>query len=307
MLGEDICDPYGGAFKVTKGLSNKFPDRIINTPISEAAITGIAIGMALKNNIVFLEIMFGDFLTLCFDQINNQLSKIITFNNKKFGKLIIRTAMGGRRGYGSTHSQTLDKQFLGIPNLQVVALNYFSDVNRLYRTLIENECGATLLIENKDLYSLRPYSYTKDYELLKSNETLPTYIFKPAGREPQILIVCYGGTSVICSNVVKKLYSEHDLSVACFVPTKIYPFKLSEQLKPLAFSAILFVEEGPLYCGISAEFIAQLAESYTDLQKTKVMRIGPSETIIPAAKRLEKKHFWDEDTIVTAALNLAKK
>jgi len=69
LLGEDIGDPYGGAFKVTKGLSSKYPEQIISTPMSESALTGICIGMALNGYKPILEIMFGDFITLCADEI----------------------------------------------------------------------------------------------------------------------------------------------------------------------------------------------------------------------------------------------
>ena len=107
VLGEDIIDPYGGAFKVTKGLSTAFPSRVINTPISEASITGFATGLAIKGYKPILEIMFGDFITLCTDQIVNGASKFRWMYGEQFSvPLIIRTPMGGRRGYGSTHSQT---------------------------------------------------------------------------------------------------------------------------------------------------------------------------------------------------------
>ena len=75
LLGEDIVDPYGGAFKVTRGLSLQFPDRVIATPISESALTGLAGGMAMRGLRPVLEIMFGDFLTLCFDQLLNHAAK----------------------------------------------------------------------------------------------------------------------------------------------------------------------------------------------------------------------------------------
>ena len=101
VLGEDILDPYGGAFKVTKGLSTVFPDRVLTTPISEAAITGFSTGLAIRGYKPILEIMFGDFITLCTDQIINGASKFKWMYGDKFSvPLVIRTPMGGRRGYG---------------------------------------------------------------------------------------------------------------------------------------------------------------------------------------------------------------
>lgn len=122
ILGEDILDPYGGAFKVTKGLSSIYPSRVLTTPISEGGITGFATGMALRGSIPIIEIMFGDFLTLCTDQIVNSMSKFSWMYNQQVEvPVIIRTPMGGRRGYGPTHSQTLENLFFSTPRLKIIA------------------------------------------------------------------------------------------------------------------------------------------------------------------------------------------
>ena len=113
VIGEDIKDPYGGAFKVTKGLSSKFPDRVLTTPISESAIVGFGTGLAISGYRPIVEIMFGDFITLCVDQIVNGASKFKWMYGDNFDvPLVIRTPMGGNRGYGATHSQTLENLFL---------------------------------------------------------------------------------------------------------------------------------------------------------------------------------------------------
>ncbi|MBT4764624.1 hypothetical protein HOO14_06480 [bacterium] len=96
LIGEDLLDPYGGAFKVSKGLSTDFPEQVISTPISEQAIVGSAIGMAMKGMKPVVEIMFGDFLTLCFDQIINHATKYHwMFNEQITVPIVIRTPMGG--------------------------------------------------------------------------------------------------------------------------------------------------------------------------------------------------------------------
>jgi 2-oxoisovalerate dehydrogenase E1 component len=99
-------------------LSDKFPDNVITTPISEHSITGLVNGMALGGYRPYLEIMFGDFITLSMDQIINHASKFHHMYNKKVEcPVVIRTPMGGGRGYGPTHSQTLDKFLAGIDNV----------------------------------------------------------------------------------------------------------------------------------------------------------------------------------------------
>ena len=122
VLGEDILDPYGGAFKVTRGLSSRFPGRVLTTPISEAAIVGLASGLALRGLRPIAEIMFGDFLFLAGDQLVNHAAKFRwMYNDEVRVPLVIRAPMGGRRGYGPTHSQSIEKHFMGVPGLWVVA------------------------------------------------------------------------------------------------------------------------------------------------------------------------------------------
>ncbi len=122
VLGEDILDPYGGAFKVTQGLSTRFPDRVFTTPISEAAIVGVSVGLALRGRHPIAEIMFGDFVTLAADQLINHAAKYAAmYNGRVRVPLVVRTPMGGGRGYGPTHSQSLERLFLGIPHLTVLA------------------------------------------------------------------------------------------------------------------------------------------------------------------------------------------
>lgn len=119
VIGEDLHDPYGGAFKVTQGLSTDFPGRVISTPISEAGITGAAIGLALDGYLPIVEIMFADFLTLCMDQLLNHAVKFPGMFPDVSVPLVIRTPCGGRRGYGLTHSQSPEHLFTAVPGLTV--------------------------------------------------------------------------------------------------------------------------------------------------------------------------------------------
>src|SRR5512138_978221 len=141
LLGEDILDPYGGAFKVARGLSTKFPERVLTTPISEAAILGVANGMALRGLRPVAEIMFGDFVTLVADQIINHAAKFRwMYNDQVRVPLVVRAPMGGRRGYGPTHSQTLEKLFLGVPGLQMIAPCEFGNPGELlHQAIVKTE------------------------------------------------------------------------------------------------------------------------------------------------------------------------
>ncbi len=156
LIGEDIESPYGGAFKATKGLSEAFPGRVRNTPISEALIVGLGNGLALAGLRPVCEIMFGDFLTLAADQWLNHAAKFrYMYNEQVQVPLIVRTPMGGRRGYGPTHSQSIEKHFLGVPGTRVLAVNHRSDPGEFYDCLFARIAEPTLVIENKLLYAHR--------------------------------------------------------------------------------------------------------------------------------------------------------
>src|SRR5262245_21145573 len=124
LLGEDIAVPYGGAFKITKGLSTLYPDRVRTTPLSENALVGVAGGLALCGDTVIAEIMFGDFVGLAFDQILNFATKSVSMYGVHTPmRLVIRCPVGGGRGYGATHSQSVQKHFIGVPNLSLYELS----------------------------------------------------------------------------------------------------------------------------------------------------------------------------------------
>lgn len=150
LLGEDIKDPFGGCFKVTRGLSTEFPGRVINTPISEAAITGVATGLALRGYKPVVEIMFYDFLTLTMDQILNHMVKF----KQLWGidlNIVIRTAIGNK-DYGVTHCQNLDYLFKDVIEIIHPTLN--DDVYTLLRNALKAN-KPILFVEESELYNQR--------------------------------------------------------------------------------------------------------------------------------------------------------
>ena len=170
LLGEDILSPYGGAFKVTRNLSGLYPERVLTTPISEAGIVGLASGMALRGLRPVVEIMFGDFTTLIADQLINHAAKFRwMYNDQVRVPLVVRTPMGGRRGYGPTHSQTLEKHFLGVPGLRVIAPSVYGDPGDLLAQAIEADDDPVLFVENKLLYLLP----------VQDEASLAEFIFRP--------------------------------------------------------------------------------------------------------------------------------
>ena len=152
LLGEDLHEPYGGAFKVTAGLSTAFADRVISTPISEAGITGAGIGLAMHGARPIVEIMFADFLTLCMDQIYNHAVKFPGMFPDVTVPLVIRTPVGGRRGYGPTHSQNPENLMVSVPGLTVVFGSHRHNTGQLLVDAVERWPNPTVFLEHKLLY-----------------------------------------------------------------------------------------------------------------------------------------------------------
>jgi 2-oxoisovalerate dehydrogenase E1 component len=304
FIGEDVKSPYGGAFKVAQGLSDLFPDRVFNTPISESAIVGIGCGLSMEGYYPFIEIMFGDFMSLTLDQILNHASKFrYMYDNQITTNFVIRTPMGGGRGYGPTHSQTLDRHFMGIPGLRIVAINNLIDPLTVYQPLLASSGEPTLLIENKLLYALNLRERLPEgFKTLISNEPFPTVLVKPAANTLDITLIGYGGLSDTLVTVAERLFDEADLIAQIICPTQIYPFKIEPLIGLLLDSKFLFlVEEGQGFAGFGAEVIAQIAEHNPDLLH-RVKRIVPPAIPIPASGSAEKEILPNVNNIITSIL-----
>jgi pyruvate/2-oxoglutarate/acetoin dehydrogenase E1 component len=320
LLGEDILDPYGGAFKVTRGLSTSFPDRVLTTPISEAGFVGVAAGMALRGMRPVVEIMFGDFITLIADQLINHIAKFRwMYNNQVCLPLVIRTPMGGRRGYGPTHSQTLEKLLLGVPGLQVVAPAALSLLDGsgspgalLYQSILDNN-DPLVFIENKLQYLLPVQDQTelKDLNISShpSNTGLkfPTYDLTIQGAPPATLtIAAYGFMAELAKQAVVRLAFEHEIFVELVIPTQLAPF----EVEPIISSArrtgsLMVVEEGNLTMGWGAEVVARVAEALGS-QPIRVKRLAAKDLPVPSSGPLEAQVLPDVDRIVQSAIHFVQ-
>ncbi|UCD30044.1 MAG: pyruvate dehydrogenase [Planctomycetota bacterium] len=308
LLGEDIRDPYGGVFKVTRGLSEKFDDRVCNTPVSEAAIVGIGNGLALAGKRPVVEIMFGDFMLLAADQIINHAAKFAWMYNEQVKvPIVIRTPMGGYRGYGPSHSQTLEKHFLGVPGIRILAIHKRYCPERLYRTLFANNNCPTLVIENKLLYDRQTDpTVPEDYELLATDTMFPTVRLTPY-KDPQLTIVAYGGMVEAAESAMIKLGNERDLACELLIPIQLYPLDMGPIVESVGRTGrLLVVEEGQGFAGFGSEVIAQLA-SDCGLSSFKARRIHARNCPIPASQSAEQTVLPSIDDIFDALTNLVDK
>jgi pyruvate/2-oxoglutarate/acetoin dehydrogenase E1 component len=303
LIGEDLLDPYGGAFKVSKGLSTKFPDRIIATPISEACIIGIGAGMAMRGLKPIVEIMFGDFITLGADQIINHIAKFRQmYNNQVKVPIVIRTPMGGGRGYGPTHSQSLEKHFLGIPGLRIIAPSHFHNPGEILKYVVLNEEEPVIFIEHKLLYPLKIVLNGNDelfveYELSKHKYPIAIVKNYRDNKKPDIIIISYGGISHLLESVLRNLFKD-EIYIIAFFPSEISDFSVDFLSKFITdCGKIIIVEEGTGYFGWSAEITAQIYEKYGQFLNKPIKRLTSFNSIIPATKHLENKVLPSRESI----------
>jgi pyruvate/2-oxoglutarate/acetoin dehydrogenase E1 component len=313
LIGEDLLDPYGGAFKVSKGLSSKYPDRVWTSPVSEAAIVGIGAGMALRGLRPVVEIMFGDFSALAADQIINSLSKFAgMYNGQVKVPLVIRTPMGGRRGYGPTHSQTLEKLYLGVPGLRTLAANTLSDPGELLRKAILQDNGPVFFVENKLLY-IKPVLATEELNEFDVSEFQATdsyahvhHLKIRSAPAPKLTLTAYGYMGELAREAMLKLAFEHEIFCELVVPSQLSPFEPGGRQDPTLAQSLqrsgrlLAIEEGTYTLGWGAEVLARAAQAMSGQLKA-ARRLAGADQPIPASAPLEEAALPSVADIVAAA------
>lgn len=298
FLGEDILSPYGGAFKVTRDLSELRPGQVFSTPISEAAVAGISNGLALNGFRPITEIMFGDFMTLVMDQLINHASKFHHMFNKKVScPVVIRTPMGGRRGYGPTHSQTLDKFLTGIDNVRTVALNTFLDPAILYKSICEEE-HPVVVIENKTDYGKKIlHNQSPRFTWRCNSDRYPVVKIDPLAAEPTLTIVAYGGMADLVAGLLETIFLETDLKPQLIVPSLISALPVDLVVEEASKTGrLVVIEEGTPFGGIGSELIAAVMESAS--ARIQVKRIAAYPVPIPSVKSLENIVLPDKNRIL---------
>ncbi|HYR58489.1 MAG TPA: thiamine pyrophosphate-dependent enzyme, partial [Chthoniobacteraceae bacterium] len=307
LIGEDMEDPYGGAFKATKGLSTDFPGRVRNTPISEAAITGVGNGLALAGMRPFVEIMFGDFITLAADQIINQASKFAyMYAGQVAVPVVVRAAMGGKRGYGATHSQCLERHFFGTPGLNIVALNSVCDPALLLHRIHERLDEPCLLLENKLLYGMSVRSHSPDGRVwLENGADFPTLKLDAHGRG-DVTVVTYGGMVDEVEEAVRRAFEDDEIIGEVLVPTRVFPLDVAPIVESVARTGrLLVVEEGQGFAGFGSEVLAACAERLPGAG-LRTARVCAEPHPIPCSRELEKFALPGVDEVLAALQKLAR-
>ena len=293
LLGEDVVDPYGGAFKVTRGLSTRHPDRVLSTPISEGAIAGVGGGLALAGETAIVEMMFSDFVALAFDQIVNFASKSVTMYGRRVPvRLVVRCATGGNRQYGPTHSQSLQKHFVGVPGLRLYELSPFHDSRALLDRILASGEPA-LLFEDKALYAERTHrdgvvDELFGFELVGADDPVAR-VFVDGAEDPDCVVIAPGGVCGRALGAARDLLLEDEIACQVLVPSRLHPFDVEPLLPLLARAGLVCIAEestagGTWGAGIAHDLHRRLWGSLS----APVQLLHSVDSVIPAAGHLER-------------------
>jgi pyruvate dehydrogenase E1 component beta subunit len=296
LMGEDI-GVYGGSFGVTRGLIDEFgPERVRDTPISEQALTGVAIGAAVAGQRPVIEIMFMDFITLAVDQLVNMAAKLHPIYGRSC-PLVIRTPPGGGRGYGATHSQSLERLFAGIPGLKIAAPSNATDASALLQTAIRDN-NPVLFLEHKLLY---PQRFDVDDDL---PAPLPFGFARVAREGNDLTIVAWSHQAFVAERAAAQLAAEGidaeviDLRTLC-------PLDIDTLVESARRTGrVMILEEGPKTGGFAAEIAAQIMEQAHEYLEKPVRRIAGADFPIPSAKNLEAACLPAYDSILALARSM---
>ncbi|WP_055587025.1 alpha-ketoacid dehydrogenase subunit beta [Peterkaempfera griseoplana] len=301
VLGEDIVDPYGGAFKATRGLSDAYRERVLSTPISEGALAGVAGGLALRGRKPVIEVMFSDFVTLCFDQILNFASKSVTMYGSRIPmRMVVRCPSGGNRGYGPTHSQSLQKHFLGIPNLAVFELSPFHDNTTVFRRMLElgHPC---MFFEDKVLYTRRMFGGEEGDSLFESGFVDAEENFAWAGLggpEVDHLVIAPGGLSDRVLRAMRAAFIDEEATTRLVVPSQLYPLDIEPLVPLLTATGQVWIAEDCVAGGTwGADLAHQIHSRLWTSLSGPVRLLHPECKVIPASSHLERQLLLQADDI----------
>jgi 2-oxoisovalerate dehydrogenase E1 component beta subunit len=300
LLGEDV-GTYGGAFKVSAGLLEEFgPDRVIDTPMSEAAIIGSAVGAALMGMRPIAEMQYIDFITCGFDQIINMASKMYWRSGMPV-PIVIRGPSGGGIKGGPFHSASPEAWFFHAPGIKVVVPSTAYDAKGLLKAAIRDN-NPVLYLEHKLLYrmpELREELPEEDYIV-----PLGQAIVRREGEDMTILT--YGAMVHASLKAAQVLEEEDDVEVEVVDLRSLTPLDQNTILESVKHTnKVLIVHEDTLTGGIGAELAAILAEDLFEYLDGPITRVAAPDVPFPYAPPLEAAFLPDTEKILTAARKLA--
>ncbi len=298
FLGEDIA-AAGGVFKTTEGLLDEFgPLRVRDTPISEQAILGAAMGAAMTGLRPIAEIMFSDFFAVCWDIVANQIAKTRYMTNGQCSfPLVIRSANGGGSRFGAQHSQSIENWAMAIPGLKVVAPSNAADVKGLLAAAIRDP-DPVLFFEQKSLYGVKG-------EVPDGEHVVPLGKANVLREGDDVTIVALAAMVPKAQKAAEVLQSEHGISASVIDLRCLVPLDLSTVFKSVSSTGrMVTVEENPRLCGWGAELSSLVAEElFWDLEGP-IVRVTTPHIPLASADCLEDAMLPSVEKIVSSVTKL---
>jgi acetoin:2,6-dichlorophenolindophenol oxidoreductase subunit beta len=291
VLGEDIA-AAGGSFKVTRGLLDRFgPERVLDTPISEAGIVGAAVGAAMTGLRPVVEIMFMDFITLAMDAIVNQAAKArFMFGGQFSVPMVVRTPHGGGLNAGPQHSQCLEAWLAHVPGLKVVCPSTPADAYTLLKAAIADP-DPVVFIENKALYGMQG----------EVPEGLPNDVIgraRIARNGKDVTIISYGASVHTAVSAAESLRAE-GIEAEVVDLRSLQPWDEETVFRSVARThRVVIVHEAVRSFGIGAEIAAKIAEDAFDELDAPVVRVGAPFMPVPFAKSMETRYLPDAGAVI---------
>lgn len=305
-IGEDIGIPggWGGAFTVTLGLEEDFPDRIVDTPISEAGFFGVALGAAMMGLRPVADVQYGDFIFCAMDQVANQIAKMRYMSGGKITVPVTMRAPVGATGRGAQHAQNLESIFLSVPGIKIVCPATAYDAKGLLKAAIRDD-NPVLMFEHKLLYGskgARRESGSVDASSDIPDEDYVVPIGKGIVRREGTDVTIIGTLLMMHQALIAAEQLEAEgISAEVVDPRSLVPFdwELVEESVAKTTCAVV-VEEGPRRGGVGAEIAATLSERLSDYLTAPVKRVASPDTPVPFAPVLENAYRPDAERIAAA-------
>ena len=298
FLGEDVA-AAGGVFKTTVGLLEEFgPDRVRDTPISEQAIIGAAMGASMTGLKPIAEIMFSDFFAVCWDLVANQIAKTryMTDGQCSF-PLVLRSANGGGSRFGAQHSQSVENWAMAIPGLKVVAPSTPADVKGLLAASVRDP-DPVMFFEQKSLYAIKG-------EVPEDEHVEPLGVAKVVRAGDDVTIAALAAMVPRALKAAETLESEHGVSAEIIDVRSLVPLDTKTLLDSVSRTGrLVTVEENPRLCGWGAELASIVAEeAFWDLEGP-IVRVTTPHIPLPSADALEDAVMPSAEDIVDNVIRL---
>ena len=296
---------WGGAFTVTLGLEQEFPDRMLNTPIAELGFFGAAVGAAIMGMRPIVDVQYGDFLFLAMDQIVNNAAKLRYMSGGTIKVPLVMRAPIGATGRGSQHAQSMERYFTGVPGIKVVAVSNAYDAKGILKSAVRDD-NPVLIFEHKLLYGSKG-ARTEPGRRRCDQRHSRRRLHRPArpGRGPSpgshVTILAWLLMAHFAAQAADELAAE-GIDAEVIDVRSLSPIDyetIGESVKKTG--RVVVVEEGPKTGGVSAEIAAGITERFGDSLLAPVARVASADVPVPFTPVLENAYRPDRARIIAAA------